>query len=70
MNQLQTLMDAFDRGEALTVASALSTYGIYALSQRCGDLVRKFGYPVESETITTASGKHVSQYWRGGVAYG
>ena len=70
MNQLQILADAFDRGERLTVAEALSRYGIYALSQRCGELDRKWGYPIESRTIETPTGKHVSEYFRGGVAYG
>jgi hypothetical protein len=68
MTQLQILADAFDRGEHLTVATALTKYGIYALSQRCGELAK--WYPVESQTITTASGKHVSEYFRGGIAYG
>jgi len=53
MTQLEILADAFDRGEHLTVATALSLYGIYALSQRCGELERKWGYPVQSKTITT-----------------
>ena len=70
MTQLQKLMDAFDRGERLTVASALEKYRIYALSQRCGELERKCGYPVDSVTITTAGGAHVSEYFRGGIAYG
>ena len=69
MSQLTTLMEAFDRGESLTVARALNEYGVYALSQRCGELWRH-GYPVESRTIKTPSGKHVSEYFRGLVAYG
>ena len=69
MTQLETLMEAFDRGETLTVARALNEYGVYALSQRCGELCRQ-GYPVDSRTIKTPSGKHVSEYFRGPVAYG
>ena len=69
MTQLEQLSEAFDRGEALTVATALSKYGIYALSQRCGELWRA-GYPVDSRTITTNNGKHVSEYFKGGIAYG
>lgn len=69
MTQVQILADAFDRGEVLTVATALASYGIYALSQRCGDLF-KTGYPVESRTVTLPSGKHVSEYFRGGIAHG
>lgn len=70
MSQLEILANAFDRGEHLTVASALSLYGIYALSQRCGELSREWGYPVESKTIKTPTGKHVSEYFRGGIAHG
>ena len=70
MSQLQILAQAFDAGERHTVASALAKYGIYALSQRCGELARKWGYPVESRTVETATGKHVSEYFKGGIAHG
>ena len=69
MKQTDLLQEAFDRGEALTVASALSLYGIYALSQRCGDL-RRDGYPVESEMIALPNGKHCKQYRRGAYPCG
>lgn len=68
MTQLEQLAEAFDRGEHLTVASALTKYGIYALSQRCGELSK--WYPVESKTVNLPNGKHVSEYFRGGIAYG
>lgn len=67
--QVEILADALDNGERLTVAVALERYGIYALSQRCGDLF-KTGYPVESVTVTLPSGKHVSEYFKGGIAHG
>lgn len=70
MSQLETLAGALDRGERLTVAVALERYGVYALSQRMGELARKWGYPVESRTIETPTGKHVSEYFRGGIAHG
>ena len=69
MTQLELLADALDRGERLTMLTAINQYGIGALSQRIGDL-KRIGYPVESRTITTPTGKHVSEYFRGGVAYG
>ena len=59
--QLDTLLEAFERGERLTVCTALNDYGIYALSQRVGEL-RRQGYPIHGRTITTANGKHVSEY--------
>ena len=70
MTQLQALADAFDRGEHLTVAVALEKYGIYALSQRCGELERKWGYPLDSRFVETPTGKRIKEYFRGAVAYG
>lgn len=67
--QVDILMDAFDRGEELTVLEAISRYGIYALSQRCGELHRE-GYPVESEMIDLPNGKRVALYRRMRIAYG
>lgn len=69
MTQLDTLQAALDRGEHLTVASALTTYGVYALSQRMGDL-RRQGYPVERTMIDVGTGKRVAQYRRGAYPCG
>lgn len=69
MSQLLILQSAFDRGESLTVAEALSRYGIYALSQRAGDL-RREGYPVISETEVTPTGKRIARYSKLKIAYG
>ena len=62
-SQCYTLLLAYQRGEHLTVASALSKYGVYALSQRNGDLRRKYGWPIQSKTVRTASGADISEYW-------
>jgi len=70
MTQLEILADALDKGERLTVAVALERYGVYALSQRMGELARKWGYPVESVTIETPTGKHISEYFKGKIAHG
>lgn len=59
--QLWTLLEALLRGERLTVASALSAYGCYALSQRMGDL-KTLGWPVHSQRIHAPSGKSVCEY--------
>ena len=69
MSQLEMLKQALDRGESLTVAEALTQYGIYALSQRIGQLDRG-GYPTEHEMITLPSGKRVCRYSKLRVAYG
>ncbi len=57
--QHRTLLDAFYRGEKLTVGEALNTYDIYALSQRCGEL-RDMGWPIKSERVP---GKSYKRYW-------
>ena len=69
-SQLEILADALDKGERLTVAVALERYGVYALSQRMGELARKWGYPVQSKFIELPSGKSVKEYWRGEIAHG
>ena len=64
MTQLDTLRAAFDRGERLTVATALQQYGVYALSQRCGELARS-GYPLDSTFIRLPNRKAVKEYFKG-----
>jgi hypothetical protein len=59
--QLGTLLRALQRGERLTVAVAMSEYGVYALSQRMGDL-KRMGWPVQSRAVSTNSGKRISEY--------
>lgn len=56
------LLLAMKRGERLTVAVALSKYGVYALSQRCSELKRR-GWPILSRTVTTDSGARISEYF-------
>lgn len=63
MTQLQVLVEALDRGEHLTVAVALERYGVYALSQRMGELSKT--YPVDKRTVKTPTGKRISEYFKG-----
>lgn len=62
-SQCYKLLVAMQNGVRLTVAKALDEYGVYALSQRCGELRRKYGWPIQSRTVTTASGAQISEYW-------
>ena len=55
------LIRAFQRGEALTVAESLSRYGVYALSQRCGEL-KRMGWPICAERYKTPGGAVVCRY--------
>ena len=61
--QCYALLIAFEKGERLTVFTALERYGVMALSQRCGDLKHKFGWPIQSKMIKTITGKDVAIYW-------
>lgn len=59
--QCGVLLRAFQRGERLTVAEALSQYGVYALSQRVGELKRA-GWPIKAERYKTPGGAVVCRY--------
>lgn len=64
MTQNQVLYEHFVNGGTLTVAEALMQFGVYALSQRCGEL-RRAGHPIERDMIVTETGKRVAcYYWR------
>lgn len=61
-SQGYTLLRALFDGEKLTVAAALEKYGVYALSQRMGELSRT-GWPIQKQDVIVGSGKRVKQYW-------
>lgn len=60
--QAYNLLRAFKRGERLTVKTALDQYGVYALSQRVGEL-KRMGWPIESVPLKTEGGARVACYW-------
>ena len=60
--QCGRLLRAFQRGESLTVAEALGQYGVYALSQRVGELKRA-GWPIVAEPFKTPGGATVARYY-------
>lgn len=56
------LLQAFLRGEALTVLTAVNRYGVMALSQRVGE-IRKLGWPVRRDDwLELPIGKRVKRY--------
>ena len=69
MTQCDKLLAHFASGGTLTVAEALSQFGIYALSQRVGELKRE-GVPIEAEMVDTPGGARVARYRMGGIAHG
>ena len=59
--QKEMILAHMKLGYPLTVAEALNRYGIYALSQRCGEL-RRDGYQIVSQMIEVKEGCRVAQY--------
>jgi len=49
-------------GRRLTVALALQSLGVYALSQECGRL-RKLGWDIKGRMIKTSNGVHCKEYY-------
>lgn len=64
-SQCYELLMAMQAGERLTVKVALEHYGVYALSQRIGDLKHRYGWEsvIKSRTVETVGGARVSEYW-------
>ena len=51
------------RGGKLTVAKALSELGVYALSQRVGELKRNYGWPIQARHVQVGPKTYVAEYW-------
>lgn len=62
-SQCYELLMAMQQGARLTVKLALERHGVYALSQRIGELKREYGWPIRSRTIEVGPRSHVSEYW-------
>lgn len=60
MTQTETILEMLQRGP-VTPLDALQEAGCFRLAARINDL-RQQGYPIETETITTPTGKHIAQY--------
>lgn len=69
-SQCYELLMAFQRGERLTVKSAMQMYGVYALSQRCQELRKKYGWNILSRTVEIHPKTRVSEYWMGDADVG
>ena len=65
-NQREVLIRAFRNGERLTVLSAMKQYGVYALSQRVGDII-KSGVDVKKDWLDLPNKKRVRVYFMEGA---
>lgn len=64
MTQHQQILGYLKRGGKLTVLKALKMFGVYALSQRIGEL-RRDGHNIQPKMITLSNGKRIAQYTMG-----
>lgn len=62
-SQCYELLIAFQRGEKLTTMEAFAKYGITTISQRVGDLKRKYGWDIKSKMIEVRPRTYVCLYW-------
>lgn len=62
MTQAQILLQALKRGEKLTPLTAVKDYGVMALSQRVGELIRK-GHPIIRSRLQVSKRKRVGLYF-------
>ena len=60
--QLDALDAYFRAGGSLTVTEAIRALGIYALSQRVGQLINEQGKPIEKTWETTPTGAKIRRY--------
>ena len=61
-SQKTKILKYLKSGRRLTVLKALKLFGVYALSQRVGNL-KHDGHPIKAEMITLPNGKHVASYF-------
>jgi hypothetical protein len=61
--QLYEILMALRNGSRLTVAKAMSDLGVYALSQRVGQLKREYGWPIKVKALKVGPKTYVAEYW-------
>ena len=63
MTQHEMIIAHLKSGKSLTVLEALQRYGIFALSQRCGELKRApYNLDILAETVTLDNKKRIARY--------
>ena len=61
-SQESKILDHMLRGHRITGMDALNLFGCWRLPARIAD-IKKRGFPIQSEFISTPSGKQVKAYW-------
>ena len=61
--QCYAILLYLQRGGRLTVAKSMSELGVYALSQRVGELKREYGWPIKSKALKVGPKTYVAEYF-------
>ena len=61
-SQASMILDHMIQGNRITGIDALTLYGCFRLPARIAD-IKEDGWPVQSEFVTTPSGKRVKSYF-------
>ena len=61
-SQASKILDYMLRGHRITPIRALEKFACFRLGARIADLKKK-GWPIQSEFVTTPNGKRVKAYW-------
>lgn len=62
-SQCYELLMALKAGDRLTTMEAFKRFGITTISQRVGELKRKYGWPIQSTTRQVGPKTYVAEYW-------
>lgn len=62
-SQCYELLMALKNGDRLTTMEAFSRFGITTISQRVGELKRKYGWPIQSKSKQVRPGTYVAEYF-------
>ena len=60
--QVKRILAYMQAGNRITPIEALQMFGSFRLGARIAE-IKELGYPVQSEFVTTPSGKRVKAYW-------
>ncbi len=62
-SQCYELLIAMQAGDRLTTMEAFSRFGITTISQRVGELKRKYGWPIKTKAKQVGPRTYVAEYW-------
>jgi hypothetical protein len=62
-SQCYELLMALQAGQRLTTMDAYEKFRITTISQRMGELRRKYGWPIKSRDLEVGPRTVVSEYW-------